>query len=158
MQRAVLLTLLLGAIACDADKPPAPPRPAAASSSEPAPAAAVDRSKDPAFALKQDGDRYLGLVVERCPEGARSAPAPAVAPAIVDGELRLELPFGGCPTWTQYSVVVGKGSPLPFHACVDVDADKCQLAGTKVWSFDIAAALRANGATAVAYSVPAGVR
>ncbi|MCY1057796.1 hypothetical protein [Nannocystis sp. SCPEA4] len=164
--RAVLLTLLLGATACGGDKP-SPARTAdpvktaepakAAEPAKPASPTAVDRSKDPAFALEQDGDHYLGPVRDACPDGAHSAPAPKVAPAVADGKLRLELPFGGCPTWQPYSVVVGKGSPLPFYVCVDPEADKCELASNKTWLFDIGAALQANSATEVTYSVPAGV-
>ena len=169
MSRAAILTLLLGTTACGEQPSPAktsePTKSAAptktaepAKPAEPARPAAVDRSKDPAFALKQDGDRYVGPVREACPDGARSALAPTAAPAIVDGKLHLELPFGGCPTWTPYSVVVGKGSPLPFYVCVDPEADKCELAAKKTWQFDIGAALQANTATTVTYSVPAGVR
>ena len=44
-----------------------------------------------------------------------------------------------------------------LEAIVDPEADKCQLAGNKTWLFDIGAALQANSATEVTYSVPTGV-
>jgi hypothetical protein len=181
MQRSLVLLTLLALVACGADKPAsatkaATPAPAAATPATkaaepatlaPAPAepakpavdpAAVsknDRSKDPAFALKKDGTRYVGLVLDRCPDGTR------VADRLRDGEPKLEgnkmllsLWHGGCPMWTGFTVVPGQGSPLPFHLCEDIAHDTCEMHGKSTWVFDIGDALKKNGATAVTYAVP----
>ena len=172
MHRTLVVTVILSLAACDADKPApkaAPAEPAKAvepaKAAEPAKPEPVkpaepavsknDRKADPAFALKKDGDNYVGLVLDRCPDGFR------IAESLRDGEpklagdkLTLDLFYGGCPLWTGYAVVPGEGSPLPFHLCEDVQADPCEMLGKKSWVFDIGAALKKNNATAVTYAVP----
>jgi hypothetical protein len=171
MQRAFVFSTILSLAACGAEPPkPAPvpaapaakPEPAKSAPAEPAksapaePAASKnDRKSDPAFALKKDGDYYVGLVVDRCPDGFRIADRlPDGEPKLAGDKLLLSLSYGGCPQWTGYAVVPGEGSPLPFHLCEDIAHDPCELYGHKTWSFAVGDALKKHDATAVAFTVP----
>lgn len=174
MQRSLVLLTLLSLAACDGDKPapaatpaapakaaePAKPvaEPAKPEPAKPAPEPAAsknDRSQDPAFALKKDGDHYVGLVLDRCPDGTRIADTLREGePKLEGSKMLLKLQYGGCPKWTGFAVVPGQGSPLPFHLCEDIDHDPCELYGHKTWVFDLGDALKKNNATAVTYVVP----
>ena len=184
------LTLsLFSFFACDrpaATKPPAATEPASApaptvapgSAAEPASAPAptvapgsaagsnvsADRSKDPAFALKEVNGKYIGHVADQCPWGPTTQNSTQVLPPIdskdyklVGDKLEIQLPYGGCPQWTGYTVVTGNSSPLPFYVCHEIQHDTCEMAGFKTWVFDISKQLKANKATAVAFGVPTGV-
>ncbi|MDC0669490.1 hypothetical protein [Nannocystis radixulma] len=169
MQRSLVLLTLLSLAACDGDKPAAAPAPAAPATktaepvkpepakpaTDPAAVSTNDRSKDPAFALKKDGNNYVGLVLDRCPDGTRIADSLRDGePQLADGKMTLKLTYGGCPRWTGFAVVPGEGSPLPFHLCEDIAHDTCEMAGHATWVFDIGDALKKNNATAVTYVVP----
>jgi hypothetical protein len=160
----------LALAACTPDAAGPPPGPSAApaatatvtakataSAASSAPATRPDRSGDPKFALKEEAGNYVGLVGNECPAGAVSRPS-TDKQTLVGGKLIVELPHGGCPKWAGYTVVTGKGSPLPYYVCDDAAHDTCEAAGTRKWAFDISEALKANTATAVTYSVPTGVR
>jgi hypothetical protein len=150
-----LLSLLLAANCTNATEPAATPAVAPPRVAPPAPSKPGDRSTDPAFVLREVGGRYVGRVADRCPDGTREHKPKAWT--LADGTLSIELFFGGCPRWNPYTVVTGPGSPLAFHLCEDIAADRCEMDGRKTWTFDISAALAANHATAVEYAVPAGV-
>lgn len=164
----VALAFPLLVAACTPEAPAPTPGPSAAPAStatakatataarSAAPSARVDRSGDPKFALKEEGGNYVGLVGNECPPGAVVRPA-TDKQSVAGGKLLIELPHGGCPKWAGYTVVVGKGSPLPYYVCDDVTHDTCEAAGTKTWAFDISEPLKSNNATAVTYSVPTGV-
>ena len=168
MQRSLVLLTLLSLAACDGDKPAPAATPAATATKAAEPAKPVaepakpepavsknDRSQDPAFALKKDGDHYVGLVLDRCPDGARIALSPRESePKLEGNKVLLELPYGGCPRWTGYAVVPGEGSPLQFFLCEDIAHDTCEMDGHATWSFDLGDALKKNNATAVTYVVP----
>ncbi len=169
LSRIVALAFPLAVAACTPDAPAPAPGPSAAPAStatakatatataaRPASSAKVDRSGDPKFALKEEGGNYVGLVGSECPTGAVVRPATDKA-TVAGGKLLVELPHGGCPKWAGYTVVVGKGSPLPYYVCDDVTHDTCEAAGVRTWAFDISEPLKSNNATAVTYSVPTGV-
>ncbi|MBZ5710269.1 hypothetical protein [Nannocystis pusilla] len=171
MERSLVLLTLLSLAACDSGKPAAAPAPAtpatkaaepdkpkpepAHSSSDPGAVSTNDRSKDPAFALKKDGNNYVGLVLDRCPDGTRIADRLREGePQLADCKMTLNLWYGGCPRWTGFAVVPGQGSPLPFHLCEDIAHDTCEMDGHATWVFDLGDALKQNSATAVTYVVP----
>lgn len=161
MRRTLLLLALLP-LACAGDKPaakaveaektaparaePEPPRPEK-------PVSEYERSKDPAFALKKDGDHYVGLVVDRCPEGFEIVRTNRYLEPKIEGDrLILRMWHGGCPRWAGFAVIPGEGSPLPFVVCEDRAHDPCKALGSATWSFAIGDALRKSGATKVEYN------
>ena len=158
--------LLLAFTACGTETPTAPvrqpdPTPLAAPRAAPtappqARATPIDRSKDPKFALKTDGNAYVGLVLDSCPAGA-VAFKPEQGYKLVGSRREMQLPGGGCPTWAGYSVVLGPGAPIPFYVCFEPRHDMCDMFGSNLWVFELGAALNANHATAVEYQVPTGV-
>jgi hypothetical protein len=172
MHRSLVATILLSLAACTAPngksaepaKPAEPAEPAAEPAKPDAEPAKPgengrlsrdDRAADPAFALKKDGDNYVGLVLDRCPEGFRIADKLRDGePKLVGDKLHLTLFFGGCPHYTGFAVVPGSGSPLPFYLCEDSQHDPCEMLGRATWVFDIGEALKQNNATAVTYEVP----
>jgi hypothetical protein len=165
MRRPLLLLSLLALAAC-VDKPAAAPsrpdpaaEPAAPSQPDPAPEPTpppepgpVDRREDPAFALKTDGDHYVGLVVDRCPEGFELVQTQRdLEPKLAGDELILRLWDGGCPQWAGFAVIPGEGSPLPFKLCEDREHNPCKALGSATWSFAVGDALKRSGAAAVVY-------
>jgi hypothetical protein len=127
-------------------------------------AANIDRKNDPAFALKEVGGKYIGRVADQCPWGHGPRTPQQVVPTIKDTDyklvgdkLEIRLPYGGCPQWAGYTVVTGRGSPLPFYVCHEIQHDTCEMDGVKAWVFDLSSQLEANKATAVEFAIPTGV-
>lgn len=149
-----------GAAAAPAPGPATAPGPGSAA---PGASTSHDRTADPAFALKEENGKYIGRVADKCPWEGEADPRKAIPRLadsdykLVDSRLEIELPYGGCPQWTGYTVVTGSGSPLPFYVCHELQHDTCEMAGRKTWVFDVSAQLKANNATAVQFVVPAGV-
>lgn len=155
-RRATLASLLAahGLTECKSFELPDPAATASAPTT-PAPATAppIDRATDPAFALREQNGMYVGRVDVQCPAGAVAWPRSALRKGfrLVGQRLEIALPHGGCPTWAGYTVAHGTGSPLPFHVCIELAHDKCELASDKTWVFDLRAPLAANAATEVVY-------
>ena len=144
-RRAALASLLAahGLTECKSFELPGPAETAAAPPT-PArvPAPPTDRATNPAFALREQGGMYVGRVDVQCPAGALAWPRSSLRKGfrLVDQRLEIELPHGGCPTWAGYTVVHGAGSPLPFHVCIELAHDRCELASNKTWVFESARA------------------
>ncbi len=112
------------------------------------------RATDPAFALTEQGGKFVGRVDLACPAGAVGLDRADLRKGfrLAGGQLEVELPYGGCPTWAGYTVVHGTGAPLPFQVCYERAHDMCEVAGNRTWVFDVSAPLAASRAADVVYA------